>query len=118
MVMKDLAGKQWTCTDIMERQIFGEKPPTIQFGQDGTVSGTGGCNTYTGTYSLNGDKLTFSPLAATEMMCTPGQMDQEYTYFTVLKRVVRVQADNEELKLFTEDNPVPMLFTTGESGLW
>ena len=41
---------------------------TIDFA-DGQVSGSSGCNRFTGTYTIDGDTLTFGPLASTKMAC-------------------------------------------------
>ena len=39
----------------------------------GTVSGNAGCNDYTGGYTVDGDKLTIGPLAATKKACGPAE---------------------------------------------
>jgi putative lipoprotein len=44
-------------------------PPTIDFAADGTVSGTTGCNQYSGSYTLDGSKITVGALAMTMMLC-------------------------------------------------
>ena len=74
---------------------------TIQFGEDGTVSGNAGCNDYTGNYQLSGpyvtdpegdvqegQGLTVTDLAWSEMACdSENLMDQEAEYLEDLQRV-------------------------------
>lgn len=37
----------------------------------GKVSGNVGCNSFRGTYTVAGDKITFSPMLSTMMACVP-----------------------------------------------
>lgn len=62
---------------------------TIIFHADGTVSGSGGCNQFSGSYIV-GDEGTmgFTPLASTRRACTGnGIMEREGRYFTILGEV-------------------------------
>lgn len=43
----------------------------IRFDEDGKVAGNDGCNGFAGSYETDGPKLTFGPLAGTQMAC-PG----------------------------------------------
>ena len=65
----DLAGTSWVVTSASGEFVDATNPPTIAFGADGTVSGTTGCNQYTGTYEVNGSAITFGPLSQTLMLC-------------------------------------------------
>jgi heat shock protein HslJ len=54
---------------------------------DGTVSGTAGCNTYSGSYTIDGETITIGPLASTLKFCVEpeGVMEQETTYLGLLQ---------------------------------
>jgi heat shock protein HslJ len=54
--------------------------------QDGTASGSGGCNSYGASYERDRDALTFGVIEATEMYC-PDASDLESAYFTNLAAV-------------------------------
>lgn len=43
--------------------------PSLELSQDGNVSGTDGCNRLMGSYSVNGDEITFQNVASTLMFC-------------------------------------------------
>jgi heat shock protein HslJ len=74
----DLAGTQWTLRSIGEAETVADSPPTLTF-EAGRVTGTTGCNSFGGEYSLDGASLVFSPLATTKRACLPELMDQETT---------------------------------------
>jgi len=62
---------------------------TALFGADGIISGSAGCNSYTGSYTPSGPNgISIGPLATTRMFCgDPGVMDQETAYLTLLRTV-------------------------------
>ncbi len=62
---------------------------------EGTVKGSAGCNSYFGSYQLDGESLTIGPTGNTEMFCMDpeGVMDQEQEYLTILQ-----QAESYEIK--------------------
>ena len=77
---------------------------TMTFGDDGTVAGTGGCNSYTGTYEPTQDGgLTFGPIAATARACADPDVDAtEQAFFAALPRVTSYRIDGLQLTLLDE----------------
>jgi heat shock protein HslJ len=70
------------------------------------VSGSGGCNRFTGSYELNGERLTFGETAGTMMGCIEG-METEKEFFAALKQVRRGKVSSQQLQLLdAEDKPV------------
>ena len=66
---------------------------------DGKVSGQA-CNSYNGSYTQDGDKVTISPLVSTEMMCPEaGVMEQETAYLAALQAAATWQIDGSKLTL-------------------
>lgn len=45
------------------------KQPNLTIENNGSFSGTDGCNRLTGTGSIDGDSITFGPMASTLMAC-------------------------------------------------
>ncbi len=77
---------------------------TALFGPDGSVSGSSGCNTFTGSYTVDGDKLTIGPLASTRKFCSPDEvMTQEADYLAALGSSVSFQNDGVNLTLLNAD---------------
>jgi heat shock protein HslJ len=73
---------------------------TIQFGTDGKVSGSSGCNRFTGSYETNGDQLTFGPLATTRIGCAPDIMNQEQGFLSALAATTTYRIVGTQLTLY------------------
>jgi heat shock protein HslJ len=74
---------------------------TAVFGPDGHVAGSAGCNDFTGTYTVDGTKLTIGALATTRKACDSpaGIMEQETDYIAALSSSVSFQNDGTGLTL-------------------
>lgn len=66
---------RWLAEDIRGGGVIDRLQTVLQIGADGAVSGSGGCNSMTGTATISGDSITFSPIASTRMACTPAAMN-------------------------------------------
>jgi heat shock protein HslJ len=78
---------------------------TVTF--DGKVSGTTGCNRFTGTADLDAGVMTLGPLTVTEMACLdPKAMEREAAWLKALTEVRWFIAAPEGLWLQREDGSV------------
>ena len=98
----DPAGTGWAVTSIDEEPIEVDDPPTIAFGQDGSVSGGAGVNRFTGTWSLDEGVLVFGPLATTRMAGPPERMDLERRFLDVLGARCTVVRPGDQLSLTSD----------------
>jgi copper homeostasis protein (lipoprotein) len=73
------------------------------------VAGSGGCNRLTGSYTLEGERLTFGQTAGTMMAC-PNGMEQEKAFHEALARVARWRIVGDRLELFDSAGNVAALF--------
>jgi heat shock protein HslJ len=88
----------------------GQQKITIQFKEDGSVNGTGGCNSFGGTYKAGSDgKISFSELASTLMACD-GDMEAESAYFTALGKVQQFKTDQGQLTFTSADGKTTLVF--------
>ena len=98
-----LENTYWKLVRIGERPVAASDPkaePHLQLDRNAKrVSGSGGCNRFTGGYSLDGDRISFTELAPTRMFCAPA-MDQERAYFGALAPAGRWRVDGQRLELF------------------
>jgi len=101
-IIEQLAGRLWVAEYIHGRPVVDMSHSSMVFTTDGRVSGRGGCNAYSGSYSLKDGKLTFSALAATMKMCAPALNDQETRFFRSLGGVQSVGFENGLLRLLPE----------------
>ena len=58
---------------------------TLELREDGTVSGSGGCNSFNTSYETDGATIGFGPVASTAMACEQDVMDQEAAVFGALE---------------------------------
>lgn len=82
----------------------GDTPLTVTFSADGRVSGSSGCNTFVGRYSVDDQALSFGPLASTRRACpTPELQTQEQTFLKDLQQVARLEISGAQLTLVTRN---------------
>jgi heat shock protein HslJ len=86
---------------------------TAEFGFDGTLSGTGGCNRYSGGYELDGAQIQIGPLASTMMACLEpaGLMEQESAYLKALEGAASYRLEEGKLELLDPAGQVILVFS-------
>jgi heat shock protein HslJ len=99
--MINLAGTEWGFSEEIGRTAW-----FIQFGSDGRVSGSTGCNRFSGTYSQDGDALTIGTLATTRRACLPEVMRREQQFLTLLGNVFYAEGTHLKLMLKGPDGNV------------
>ena len=100
----DLTGKVWAATELMGESPVAGTGISAEFAADGKVSGSAGCNRYSGTYTVSGSNITFSsPLASTMMMCEQAVMDQESVYLKALGEAKTYAVNGNQLTLAGKD---------------
>ena len=78
---------------------------TAAFGDDGSLTGSAGCNNYSASYEVEGENLSVGPTRTTRMMCAEpeGIMDQENAYLAAPERVATFRIKGTTLELFDAD---------------
>ena len=82
-----LAGTAWDLVELGPTSDLAHLVPTIQFTADGRVTGYSACNTFSGTYTTDGPRLSLGPLAATEIGCPRPASVIEADYLAALQAV-------------------------------
>jgi heat shock protein HslJ len=102
----DLAGSTWTAVGVNNgRQAVVSSERTgalsLEFGSDGRVSGSSGCNRFTGPYRLDDtDAITIGPLAGTGRRCPdPEVMALEQEYLAALQAATQLEVSAQHLTL-------------------
>ena len=105
-----LEGNKWMLSSYGEvdnsKSVLADTEITAKFEKaKGEVSGSGGCNTYFAAYEINGDTLSISELAWTEMACLSpaGVMEQEQEFLSLLVQAESFQADETSLTITCSD---------------
>ena len=75
---------------------------TASFAEDGTLSGSAGCNNYNTEYEIGGESITIGPIALTQMFCSDpeGIMEQEAQYLAALQNARTYTIELDQLDLF------------------
>ncbi len=115
---QDLAGTSWQITAYNNGQeavvsVLEGTTPTIEFGADGQLSGTAGCNRVIGSYSTTDGTIELGPLATTQMACPEpeGVMDQETRLVAALESAATYHVEGPTLEMRTADDALAVHFT-------
>jgi len=76
---------------------------TLEFSADGGLSGSSGCNRFSGPWTLAGGALRVGPLRTTRMACEPEVMQQEAAFLAALQGATVVRREGERLELRTAE---------------
>ncbi|MBL8165028.1 MAG: META domain-containing protein [Anaerolineae bacterium] len=94
-----LVGTQWQLLGTAEGSSL-----TLIFGEGGEVSGSGGCNSFGGSYTVAEGSISFGPLVSTMMACLDDALtEQEQVYFANLQAISSFQIVGDELTITTGD---------------
>ncbi|MFU8811571.1 MAG: META domain-containing protein [Balneolaceae bacterium] len=108
-VFPPLTDQEWTLTRLYDREEDSrerERHPGLQFEASmQRVFGSGGCNRFNGSFSLNGPEISFINIASTKMACPDPQMELEQMFFNALNNTRQFQVNPQEqtLRLFDEN---------------
>ena len=80
----------------------------LTFNEDGTVTGNSGCNGFGGSYTAEGNQVTFSEIVSTLMACEDPRMEQEDAVHKVLTDTATFKIEGNTLTL-TNNNMVLVL---------
>lgn len=101
----------WLLEDLAGQGVIGMAQTTLEFDGEGGASGSGGCNRYTGSYTFEGGRLEFEPMAGTKMMCPEAVMDQEDRFHDALADTEGVTIDGDLLLIEITGSAAPLKFT-------
>jgi heat shock protein HslJ len=105
-----LSGGEWVVEDMGESGVIDDARSYIVFARDGAITGSGGCNRFTGRMALTGEAARIGPVAATMMACPEAVMRQERMFFGVLEAMDAWDFDETgALRLMANDAPLALL---------
>jgi heat shock protein HslJ len=116
IIAADLTGVTWAALNVNNgRQavssLVADSSITAVFGEDGSLTGSAGCNNYMTAYTLDGENITIQPPASTRMMCPDeGVMDQESAYLMMLPQAATYSIQGDQLELRTADGALIALY--------
>jgi heat shock protein HslJ len=103
-----LENTQWRLVSFGAREeqtpVLPETDVTLQFGTGGVVSGTGGCNSFGGKYTLENNMLALTEVNSTLRACLDETANQqEQRYLQALQSTGRVEQNGDRLTIEYDD---------------
>ncbi|WP_146344716.1 YbaY family lipoprotein [Phaeobacter marinintestinus] len=90
----------WTVVELRGRLLITDRLPTLEFGPDGKIGGTAGCNRYFGQVEKTQTDMTFGEaIGATRMACPPPYDKLERDFFEVLPDVATYVVTGDQMAL-------------------
>ena len=109
----ELSESRWVVTAISGKTITSDETakglPSINFGENGKLFGSTGCNNYTGFFKLKNNSVSFNPNAMTKIMC-PGNVEQNF--LIAIRQVTNYKIDGDKLDLLNGSKTVISLVKT------
>jgi putative lipoprotein len=106
-----IQGTEWQLESLNGNPPIEGSTITLAFEEE-TAGGSGGCNSYGGSYTVGSDNsLSFSELFQTEMACLEqGIMDQESAYMQTLATAASYQATADRLEILDASGTTVLAF--------
>jgi heat shock protein HslJ len=101
---------QWDVATIDGRAVDANAPTaylTLASGDERRAYGYSGCNRFSGSYLLDGDRLSFSQMMMTRRACLGHNVERAFS--DVLARTTRFRLANGRLVLMEGDNEIAVL---------
>ena len=88
---------------------------TARFGADGSLSGSGGCNNYTGGFMAFDQTLRISNLTASRQLCDSpdGIMEQEGAFLSLMHQAAKMSISAGQLEVFDSSGSRILVFING-----
>ena len=106
-----LAGTRWLLEDLSGAGVIDDAQATLEFADDGRVSGSTTCNRFTGPATVSGESISFGPLATTRRACPEALMNQERNYLAALAQAKQYEVQGSTLFLHLGGGSEPLRFT-------
>ena len=100
-----LEGTQWILETMNGKSVAvtnGNNATLILEAATGKIGGNGTCNSFFGSYKLDGSALSFGEIGSTKMMCD--EMSVEMDYFAALKKIDKYEINSGKLSLYSASN--------------
>ena len=114
----NLDGTSWRLSDYISPDgahftVPAAVTPLAEF-KDGMMTGHSGCNTFSTTYTVEGDAIKLGPIVSTKMACAEPMASVENAYLAALGTVDKVAIlDDGKLQLWDTAGKTTLAFLQG-----
>jgi heat shock protein HslJ len=103
LVFDSLTDAAWTLVRFGSTTVPSGTGMTASFAPDGTISGSGGCNTFAGTYATDGAVLSIEIATTTSVPCDQSVLGNEAVYLDALRSALGWKLPENHLWITTQD---------------
>src|SRR5690606_24712584 len=101
----ELEGTRWLLAALgepgAESPVVEGSEVTLEFRSDGQAVGSGGCNSYSSLFQVDGNTIRFEPVISTMMACAQAEvMDQEALFYQALEAASEFELDGDRLAIW------------------
>jgi len=101
--LSELAGTSWTLDSFRELDMMllpvENTSIDLVFADDGTMSGSAGCNLFFGEFSTAGNRVNFSHIGTTKIACQEDVAQQEQRFLDGLENAETFLMENDRLRI-------------------
>ncbi len=101
---------EWRVAGVSGAEPFDTAKTEMRLSGDGKFSSTVGCNRIAGAPRIEGDRVTFGPLATTRMACPPALGAAETKYLAALNAARSFRLEDSKLILLGENGEQLIVF--------
>jgi copper homeostasis protein (lipoprotein) len=115
--VSELLDTYWKLTRLGDQPVVlaenQPEPHLVLRSNDNRVSGFGGCNSFSGTYTVEGQSITFGNIATTAMAC-PHSEDVEMALMSALAEASNFRLMPHHLEMFDDEGQMVARFEARE----
>jgi heat shock protein HslJ len=90
-----VVGSTWQVEDIDRGGIIDRSMVTVQFPEEGRITGSTGCNNYFASVSIDSSSISLSGIGTTRRACPQSLMNQEQRFLEALNSAAQVSIDDD-----------------------
>lgn len=105
-----LPGSVWRVVSLQDNPPVEGTTITANFGADGALTGSDGCNQYAATYAVDGATIAITPGPSTLMACPEPVAQQATAYLEALAAAASYTIDGSQFNLIDADGKVLVNF--------
>jgi len=109
--MDSILDREWRLGYHGDKPVIDDSTVTVIFKEGGSLSGSAGCNSYSGSWEMKDGMLRMGPFNSTTVLCPDTLMKQEKRFLQHMQRATHMDLDNTgALLIFVKGETKPMLF--------
>ena len=110
-----LAGTAWLLisyySGTADQPVVQGSTVSANFGANSEMAGSGGCNNYSASYTVNGSQITIGNVVSLQISCGPELDQQEAAYFALLPTAATYTIANGQLTISDANGQIILTYS-------